>query len=77
MASNPARFSGLNRARRFTTLGVVGALLASFFVALSAPSASAVARLQQSRGIWGEGIGRAGGNIEFDVYSKLANGSTS
>lgn len=77
MASIPARTSGLNRARRFTTLGVVGALLAAFFVALSAPSASAVARLQQSRGIWAEGIGRAGGNIEFDIYSKLANGSTS
>ncbi|MEI6250798.1 MAG: hypothetical protein WCP54_06530, partial [Actinomycetes bacterium] len=77
MASNPARFSGLNRARRFTTLGVVGALLASFFVALSAPSANAITRLQQSRGVFGEGIGRAGGNIEFDVYSKLANGSTS
>jgi alpha-tubulin suppressor-like RCC1 family protein len=40
------------------------------------PSANAVSNLQLSRGIQGEGVGRADEHIQFDVYSKLANGST-
>lgn len=43
--------------------------------AILAPSAHAVSNLQLSRGIQGQGIGRAGDAIYVDLYSKLPNGA--
>lgn len=56
---------------------VLSVILAAPLLAIvTAPNAQAVANLQLSRGIQGEGVGRAGEAIQFEVYSKLANGST-
>jgi hypothetical protein len=62
--------------KRLLAAALSAVLIMPLMSMVLAPSANAVSNLQLSRGIQGEGVGRAEENIQLDVYSKLANGST-
>lgn len=65
-----------HKTKRIFSAALSAILIAPLLSLVFAPSAQAVSNLQLSRGIQAQGIGRAGESIQLDVYSKLANGST-